>query len=320
MEIKPEIWASLTNDEKISLNLSLGMKKSTWESGEIMNKSHYKYIEIKSRAERLFKLFYGFLEKYRKLVPAEANITPIFREYLEYLIIQRKQLKEAISLIGDYSFKNRTIREALIIQELNHLRTSKREVDRDLYELILEFDRWNSFRLLPFKVQEPSAYKRRNKIRNLKHLKNLCNLPKVSLDVIKGKYSYGGKSVLYVPIISRYFEYGYEILTIENNNWVIQEISRIGLFIFEDRDDAEKFSILIKEYIYKKSKKPGDGQRFWPMFRVFITRASNYFDIEKIDPSRKNLENAFFDLEIKYQKKERRNRKVNDDIGSVIFD
>ena len=44
-------WDCLTPTEQQSLFLQLSESKSSWEAGEILRLSHYKYLEIKERSE-----------------------------------------------------------------------------------------------------------------------------------------------------------------------------------------------------------------------------------------------------------------------------
>ena len=47
-------WDCLTEMEQQSLFLSFSQGLSTREVGEIMKLSHYKFLEVKARAERFF--------------------------------------------------------------------------------------------------------------------------------------------------------------------------------------------------------------------------------------------------------------------------
>lgn len=47
-------WDCLTDAEKNSLMFIQGKGLSTWEAGEILKMPHYKYLELKARAEKFF--------------------------------------------------------------------------------------------------------------------------------------------------------------------------------------------------------------------------------------------------------------------------
>lgn len=57
-EYQKKAWDCLTPTEQQSLFLQLSESKSSWEAGEILKLSHYKYLEIKERSEKFFRLFW----------------------------------------------------------------------------------------------------------------------------------------------------------------------------------------------------------------------------------------------------------------------
>lgn len=59
-EYQKKAWDCLTPTEQQSLFLQLSESKSSWEAGEILKLSHYKYLEIKERSEKFFRLFSDF--------------------------------------------------------------------------------------------------------------------------------------------------------------------------------------------------------------------------------------------------------------------
>jgi len=187
-------------------------------------------------------------------------------------------------------------RNKLIINEILKLREIDSEPARDLYSLIMDFDRWNNFRILPVEIQEPSAFKRRNKARNVKHLKNITTLPQFSVLKVIEKYSYSGKyRKVYLPLISRYLESDYKIIGVKKKAPITNEISGVGLFLFTDRAIAEEFGLLVSGYFLNSIKNCKTGQRFWPEFRVLLSKAYNYKELENIHKSRTYLDNALFD-------------------------
>ena len=88
-EIQNKAWNLLTEKEKQALTLGLGYAKSSWEVGEMMGLSHYKFLELKERAERFFKLFEGYFSKYPSLVRPNS-LDDRFRDFIEGIIEKRK--------------------------------------------------------------------------------------------------------------------------------------------------------------------------------------------------------------------------------------
>ena len=293
-------WQILTEDEKSALLLSIHYNKSTWQAGEIMNKAHYKYLEIQARANQFFKMFNEYFKATgNKRIPEGCNINHFFRDYIIYTLFERKNPKEAIKLLGNNPFivpqaKSRMFKEAM--DELaNHENTSYRL----LYDLIIEFDRWNNSRILTPNLQEPSAFKRRNKSRLIKHLKNLSSLDPYHIDRFISKFqSHSKKPGLYIPVISTQFEQGYEVIKIKQNTHIIEHVSKhLRLYIFEEHVEADTFGYLVSRYLKNQNKDCRDGQKFWPLYRKTIENAYNYLEVNNIIPRRKNLEKAFRDLD-----------------------
>ena len=61
-DAQKKAWDCLNEIERQSLFLQLSESKSSWEAGEILKLSHYKYLEIRERSEKFFRLFSDFFE------------------------------------------------------------------------------------------------------------------------------------------------------------------------------------------------------------------------------------------------------------------
>lgn len=314
-KINCDAWNILNEDERTALSLSLSFNKSTWESGEIMHKAHFKYLEIQKRARKFLEIFTNHFEKYGGLFPEHIQISFAFREYLQFTILERKTISKTTKIMEDTSYLIASRRNKLIIKELKRLADHNTEYSNDFYNLIMDFDRWNNFRILPLEVQEPSAFKRRNKVRNVKHLKNITGLPQYSVLKLIEYYGYNGKyPKLYLPIISPYVQGGWKVIMVKNCTLNINEITRIGLFLFELRAKAEEFAGLVCEYFMGSDKSCRAGQRFWPQFRIIMYNAVNYKSIENIHKSRLYLDTAIFNLDKKISRK-RFKKKFKEEIG-----
>ena len=255
VKINADAWNILNDDEKTAVSLSLGHGKSTWEAGEIMSRAHFKYLEIQKRARKFLEIFTNHLEKYGGLFPKDLLLSFAFKEYLILTILERKNISKTVKQMEDPSYGIASRRTKLIIHEIEKLKKVDTESARDLYGLIMDFDRWNNFRVLPTGIQEPSAFKRRNKARNVKHLKSITTLPQFSVLKIIEKYSYTGKyKKVYLPLVSRYLENDYRIIGVREKVILINEITRIGLFLFLDRANAEEFAKLVSGYFINSIK------------------------------------------------------------------
>lgn len=307
-------WEILTEDERVSLTLSVQYNKSTWQAGEIMNKAHYKYLEINARAKMFFKLFTEYFDKTNNLIiPEGVAIHPDIAEFIRLTIVERLGYREAINEIGNNTpLAINSARERLLEEYMNQLAYDENPLARDLYDLVLDFDRWNNFRILPPSLQEPSAFKRRNKTRLLKHLKNLKNIHEFHIDRFITKFRAKGNYAkpLYLPLISDTFIEGYDVIKIKKNQDIIKFLSKeFRLYVFEDKDDADNYGYLVETYLNNNKKNCKHGQSFWPKYRTVITKAHNYENVNNIIPRRKNLEKAFKDLDSK---------KVNNQVSDIL--
>lgn len=299
-------WDILTKEEKIALNLSINHKKSSWEAGEILGKAHYKYLEIQARAKHFFKIFNIYFQKTEnRLIPLESEITWDFQEFLLCTIENRMGFRESYKAIGKDSLlnhKTQEVRVKAMCQHMEALRNHEDPLHQDLYDLIMEFDRWNNFRILPEELQEPSAFKRRNKARLLKHLKNLKKIEPFLIERIVKKFTVSKKyhmRVLYLPIVSDYFPDGYEVLRVKGTAKVTDYISKsLQLYMFKDKDDAQEYAEMVEEHLNRENKTCKVGQKFWPKYRRLIKKASNHDLIHNIIPRRKNLEYAITNINI----------------------
>ena len=62
-EHQQKAWDMLTDLERNSLYLQMSQGQSSWEAGEILGVSHYKYLELRERSVKFFKMFSEYFEK-----------------------------------------------------------------------------------------------------------------------------------------------------------------------------------------------------------------------------------------------------------------
>lgn len=298
-------WDILTDEEKAALQLSINHSKSSWQAGEILQKAHYKYLEIQARARHFFKVFTIYFKKYdNNLIPLNSDMSWELQEFILCTLQNRMGYRETLKVIGkgtDLTHKLASRRYITLIMYMEWLRDHEDEQHRDLHDLIVEFDRWNNFRILPEDLQQPSAFKRRNKTRLLKHLKNIKDIEPYHIDKLINTYSAPKsytRAVLYLPLVSDSFPSGYQVLRIKDKSKIVKNISRnIKLYMFKDKDAADDYAILVNDYLNKTNKNCKQGQTFWPEFRLMIKTAYNYNLINNIIPRRQRLEDSFVDLD-----------------------
>lgn len=286
-------WALLKPDEQTSISLKHGMGKSTWAAGEIMNKAHYKFLEIKARAEKFLRMFTEHFEVYDEVIPSFIRIPDNLRAYFKLLIAKRLEIKEALEIIDDDDFNNRAHREEAIINYLKELSVSNDEHEKALFDLIMEFDRWNNFRILPVDIQEPSAFKRRNKNRERKRIQSLLMIDLTTIKIIEKAYGWKKKGIIpsgYVVLFKDIFSAKIQPVVVNDDS--IAKISEVFIYIFKTKELAEAYKELLQKFFSKHKKSCRDGQSFWPTYRSIIQRAANYEQVQRINPTRKQLELA----------------------------
>lgn len=291
-----QAWEILSKDEQLALSLQLGMDKSSWESGEIMAKSHYKYLEIKYRAEHFLKMFTEHLELYDFIIPEYVTGDKLIIHYFRLCIQERKKPLEAIkelTLISKANVHKPMINER-IIKQLKIWDNEDNAHNKTIHNLVKDFDRWNNFRILPKECQEPSAFKRRVKNAYKKQIRTVCSIHELAIKKIKRLYRTKKCPSMYIPLISNR---KVKILRLRINRNSLNVVNTIGLYAFNKKKDAKEYIHALYHYLGKGKKNCNDGLEFWPMYRAIIQRARNYGIVMQISASRKYLQYAMQKLE-----------------------
>lgn len=286
-------WNCLTKEEQQSLSLTISYGKSSWEVGEIMGITHYKYLELKERAERLFRLFHDFFSIRSNIFRPNSPLDQRFKDYVEGCVERRVTKKKYKETFGDSALYVTTLRTKFLVNKFTTLSQSEDLWDIDTYKLIQEFDRWNNWRILPRKLQQPSAYKRRNNRRDIFYLKYMCNISSERVQNLIDKYWWKGKDKYYVVVFDyERFDNGYQIVPINTKESTLSDMTRLFIYVFEDRDIADVYGYLVIEFQYgKKSAKK--GQAFWPNYRQNISQAINYKGVNNMDFYAEKLDFAY---------------------------
>lgn len=289
-------WEMLTSQEKNSLFLQMTQGQSSWEAGEIMGVPHYKYLEIKERSIKFFKMFSDYLLEFNTLIGVNSVIDNRFRDFVEAILEKRLPKSEALIYSGDSSLTVNSISDKLIIKNMERLRDSEYLHDRRLYDLIMEFDRWNNKRVLPKALQLPSAYKRRNNKRGKTYIMYISNLPEHKVKAISDIFVYKPRSSrkkrYYITLISSMFDDGYSVITVKPSKDTIDKLSKLSIFIFDDPDKADAFGFLITRFL-DNPQTPKTGQVFWANYREYTSMAINYDRVNSSDFYTEKLDVAY---------------------------
>lgn len=307
-------WNCLTKEEQQSLSLSISYGKSSWEVGEIMGIVHYKYLELKERSERLFRLFHDFFELHDNIFKPVRCVDQRFVDYIEACIERRVTRKQASDPFGDAAMYVAPIKTQFLIKQMVLLKESTDPWDIDTYKLIMEFDRWNNWRILPRKIQQPSAYKRRNNRRDIFYIKYICSLDSEQVQNLIDQYWYSRKKQCYYFVVFDYdrFDDGYQIVPVKKRDSTLEKLSKLYIYVFDDKDMADVYGYLVVEFQYgnKTAKK---GQVFWPNYRQTIEKAVNYNSVNNLDFYAEKLDYAYQNNDkqklLNFEKREKKKRK-----------
>lgn len=292
-------WDCLTDVERQSLFLQLSNGKSTWEVGTILKISHYKYLEIRERSEKFFRLFSDYFQLHEAIFRPDSPCDDQFKDYIEGVIEKRLTRRESALRMGDSSNLVHKIRVSLIERNIKRLKESENTWDKDTLTLIMEFDRWNNFRILPKMLQQPSAYKRRVNKRDKVYIKYLLErVPDWIHEKIIERFKYRAR-----PHIKKYWvclispslykdSNGYLLLPIRPTEESITEMNRFFIYVFEDKEDADTFGFMVNTYL-DKTTEVKTGQKFWPEYRYTVQKALNYNSVNNIDFNVKTLDMAY---------------------------
>lgn len=293
----------LTPDEKSAVTLQHVHGKSSWEAGEMLNKSHYKYLEIKYRAEKFLKLFSEHFALYEELIPEDIEMDEGVRKYLLNAIEKRLKVKEAATKTGETGMMDNQTREARIIASMGELRDSTDITYINTYSMIMEFDRYNNFRIMPRQIQEPSAFKRRNSTRYKKHLKIATSIPLYSLKRLRELFEVKKaplKNEGFLVLINKEHSDNCGIIRVNAKPDNLIFMTNLSLYVFNSKIEAQEFADTVIDYISQVVKAPKEGLKFWPAFRNLIKKAANHDTINNIAPTRRSVEIAMKDMDTYY--------------------
>lgn len=292
MELHQQLaWDCLTKKEQDSLFLNISQGLSTRRTGEIMGMSHYKYLEMKARAEKFLKMFSDYFYLHPSLIRPGAPLTEAFKDYLYGCILKRLSKEEALNYAGDSAWVLKEFNTKKITVNMERLAKSEDPWDKDLYKLIMEFDRWNNFRILPQLLQAPSAYKRRTNKKYKIYLKYLHRIPDFKIKYILDTFWKKNGKRRYIALVSNIFQYGYQVVPIGVTKEIFDRLTEMKIYIFEDMGNADDFGIQVSRYF--EIGDPHSGLEFWKTFNELIEKSINYKEINNMSFSVEGLDMAY---------------------------
>jgi hypothetical protein len=277
-----EAWQYLTEEEQVALTLQIGKGMSSWKVGEILGRNHYKYLEIFNRAKTFLKLFTEHLEVYHDIAPEYIGGTPEFREYITLCIKTRKKVNIVAKNMTSGEYRHLTRRKHELIKHMVEMFGSEDTVKHNFAVFVREFDRWNNFRILPKEVQELSAFPRRIKATFRKVLLRVVDIHDFFFEKLKKDY-HNPELEYYATIFSEIHP-DEKWIKVSKEPEIVDDLSKLGLFIFKTQEEAEHFHELVLEFDIRSKKHCKKGQKFWPQFREAVKYCINTNRIQQIIP------------------------------------
>lgn len=287
----------LKADERQALVLVKSNGKSSWEAGEIIEKAHYKFLEILSRGKRFVELFATHYTVYDQLIPDEITISPTIKTYLN-LVMGSKRVKpsDARAQMNDDFFKKGANQAKLFEFEFKKWEYSKNTHELYFLYLVKEFDKWNNYRILPIELQEPHAFPRRNKRRYEYMLTSGWKKNSQQIDDYKDTYIAHGntpdRNLLYFVLFEDFKRGLYHIVKVNKNEInLVEELSRKRHYLFAHADlkTLENIVFSCLTFFAIDYRTPNQGLKFWNEFRSLIVKAYNYKACEGLDRDMKSL-------------------------------
>lgn len=321
-EYEERAWSILDEMERSVLILNLTHGKSIREVGSILKKPHYRCLQVKERAESLFKLMINHYSNYGSLFSPNSPTNKEFRSYIESLIEDRSTIKEAHCKSETANLMIPRLRERYIIKNMEYLGLSHDEWDKSTHNIILEFDRYNNFRILPKVLQRVSPFKRKYTKDMLRYLEGMTNHNDVRLDYLLSLVGKTKKeeTCIYVVLFSyERFDFGYKVLPIYFKNKNLNIFKENKYYLWDDIENADYFGTVVANFMYKE-KNSGIAQKFWGKYREHIKLAINYKEVNNIQIGEYNIEQILLDKRFKDGPIKDTRRKKIDRLQKNYFD
>jgi hypothetical protein len=295
-KFQQKAWMNLTEKERTALQLTLSFDKSPLEAAVLMNIYPYKFNELLARGKTFFFMFSSYYEFNSELITEDMVIDSDLKAYLEALIVNRYTTKKACLVAPDFGVLEYSTRAISIGDFLEYLK----EYDfPDLYNLIIEFDRWNAFRILPRKYQKVSPFRRRQNRIYKKIAQKVTRLTELSYFLLKEQYSRSKPPLMYLPLVSSYDPKGYSILEIPLNDNNKEWMGKNHLPCFRTKEVAYEMAMLLKDYSELKNKSSYMAKKFYPEFKSILNKAVNLYEVLEIKDFRTALEDMGLNKSIK---------------------
>jgi len=275
-------WDILTPKERSALSLVVVNQRSKKEAAIILGISQYKFTEIYLRAYRLFIAFTEFHERNGGFMRSDLPVSKEDLAFIETLVLTRKTITDLVFKEKKYINLVSSANRAQFWQtNLASLKLSSSGYSKSLLEVLVTYDTWNRFRILPKPFQKISPFARRRN-RAYKQIKDYVeNVSEISWLIFERDFA--PKRVgCFLPKLQQ----GYEPGTLEVNlsQKTLKYFTKNHLPVFKTEKGAKDLAFRIHYYNALSQKNSYSARKFWVAFRVGIGTAINFKELLGIIP------------------------------------
>lgn len=269
-------WDTLTPLEQSALTLVVVNGRSKQEAALIMNLAAYKFTEIYLRARKFFLLFTEYYDKFGTLIPDSLVLSNDEILFLKLIISKRKSPNDVVTSYEAFRSLVRYRNRANLWNNILNQVQSAGDHGQGFLNLLIEFDKWNAYRILPKNFREPSPFSRRRVKEFKKILSSMLELAECNWDLVLENFETKKPPMVHVS-----FAMGGQIKTwtVKLSAHSLAYYTRNRIPAFNTQAEAEVLSRLIFDFKNLKRRSPYMAQKFWANFRVELSKAENFNEL-----------------------------------------
>jgi hypothetical protein len=279
MQTKDLGWAHLTDLEKSTLSLITVSGRSKKEASIILNIPYYKFTEHFSRARKFFILFKEYYDKYGSIaLPKGLAVKPDHRIFIPLLIRERLKPSEAAAKVPELIALNNYRAKDQFWQELFESADPENQHHEDYLNMLRDFDRWNSFRILPQRFRKSSPFLRRKNLPYKRALEKLISYTEIQWELVLKRWYSSSPPFYYIPVV--FPNQGYsKVEKVTKTSKSLKYLSDNTILAFESPEAPTKLSQVVLDYKSVKKPSPYLSHKFWAETRILFTEAVNFKEV-----------------------------------------
>jgi len=276
-------WNHLTPLEKSTLSLVVVSGKTRQEASIVLGLYPYKFTEVYNRGRWFFILFTDYYSTYPTLIPKNFR-TSLPQPHLELVmrVLKERVRPQAIASLSP-DFMDLLIphsMSAMWVTLIRDLQLDPSKHARHFLDLIIRYDQWNNFRILPKEYRQPSPFPRRRN-REFKKIHDSINtISDMGWEMVEDNW--GSKAAPFAFIPSLLHDLKPTRVRLSRNSLQYFTTNRIPVFMTEE--EALTFGERSYDFYNLSRVSTFSAQKFWTTFRLQISKAINYNGLLNITP------------------------------------